>query len=233
MKKRELLSNAGAALGLAVVLLVGGTTGATAADESRYDTPDVRDFYTKYGVDEATQDRLIASMEEGDLIDALSSGEEPVSAEEILRDGVIEVVYTYQDGSVAVTSLENPEPLLPGSISPRAVSGCTINSGSGYVTATNCLVNHTAAYASLSFRANYQRYASATGGSISPRYGTDVISSTIGSISSQSLTLVRANSTATEPAVATLYGYLSGGVFSEDLYLSLRVSGSAAWTTTY
>ncbi len=190
----------------------------------------MRSFFTEYGVDVDTQDALIASMESGDLIDALKSGEEPVSSTTQIQDGFEETILTYADGSVGVTALEIPRPAPTTGASTRAISGCTVHSGAGWASSTNCKVSHTAAYASLSFYANYQQTAS--GGSISnPRDG--VINTTIGSVSNKTLKLIRANSTSSQPAVATLHGYWSTGSVTEDLYLSLRVNSSGGWTTTY
>ncbi len=200
------------------------------ATESPYDTPEVRAFFTEYGVDSDTQDALVASMEAGDLIDALKSGQEPVSSQTQIKDGFEETVLTYADGSVGVTAMEIPQPAPTTGVSARAISGCTVHSGAGWASSTNCKVSHTAAYASLSFYANYQQTAS--GGSIS-NIRDSSISATFGSVSDKSLKLIRANSTSSQPAVATLHGYWSSGTLAEDLYLSLRVNASGGWTTTY
>ncbi len=218
-----------AALGVAFVMALGAPQLA-GATESPYDTPDVRAFFAEYGVDPDTQDALIASMESGDMIDALKAGQEPVSSTTQIRDGFEETVLTYADGSVGVTALEIPQPAPTTDVSARAISGCTVNSGAGWASSSNCKVSHSAAYATLSFYANYQQTAS--GGTISnPRNGE--ISATFGSVSNKSLKLIRANSTSSQPAVATLHGYWSSSSVAEDLYLSLRVNAGGGWTTTY
>lgn len=66
----------------------------------------------------------------------------------------------------------------------------------------------------------------------SPWLETPLLSSGIGA-GWQGLKLIRANSTSSQPAVATLHGYWSSGSLPEDLYLSLRVNASGGWTTTY
>lgn len=218
-----------AALGVAFIMALSVPQTASAT-ESPYDTPEVRAFFTEYGVDAATQDELVASMASGDLIDALKSGEEPVSSTTQVRDGFEETVLTYADGSVGVTALEVPQPAPTSGVSARAISGCTVHSGAGWASSTNCKVSHSAAYASLSFYANYQQTSS--GGSIS-NIRNGEISATFGSVSDKSLKLIRANSTSSQPAVATLHGYWNSGSLAEDLYLSLRVNAGGGWTTTY
>lgn len=218
-----------AALGVAFVMALGAPQLA-GATESPYDTPDVRAFFAEYGVDADTQNALIASMESGDVIDALKAGEEPLSSTTQIRDGFEETVLTYADGSVGVTALEIPQPAPTTDVSTRAISGCTVNSGPGWASSSNCKVSHSAAYASLSFYANYQQTAS--GGSIS-NLRDEAISASFGSVSNKSLKLIRAKSTSSQPAVATLHGHWSSGSVAEDLYLSLRVNAGGGWTTTY
>ncbi|MCC4909083.1 hypothetical protein [Microbacterium sp. cx-59] len=213
------------------MLFVGSA--ANAAEITSDDSAAFEEFYDRYGVDDATQQRLIQVLESGELLDSMTSGAEPVSTVETDAEGSTEIISTFEDGSISVTSLEKPS-VAPsdGTVAPRAVSGCTLYNGGGFASYSNCLVSNGNGTTSLQFRADYSR--SANSASISNWRDAQVVAH-YGTASAPTLTPVRTTATPQQPAVVTMYSRFTSynGLSSEDLYLSLRVSPSQAWTTTY
>ncbi|WP_299169022.1 hypothetical protein [uncultured Arthrobacter sp.] len=65
----------------------------------------------------------------------------PVSAVERTTEAFITTITTYPDGSISVSEQEQPQNvqfLDPNVISPMSISGCTVSSGSGYSSRSNC-----------------------------------------------------------------------------------------------
>lgn len=137
LKSRALLG-AFATAASAALVVVGAAMPAQAAISVDADSASVQtvsdvtksaaDFLAKYGVDQATADTLIAEYENGGKWDSFSSETTPVSTQTQRVAGFDETVKHYADGSVAVSRLQVPRVVTPGTIQPMdAVHGCTVS----------------------------------------------------------------------------------------------------------
>lgn len=96
-----------------------------------------RSFMTKYGVDDATQDNLLAKLKRGQAWDALNGESSPVSEETTTVDQEQVTIKTYADGSIEVSSGLNISELksaAAGDISTFSIGSCDQILGSGPVT---------------------------------------------------------------------------------------------------
>lgn len=210
-----------------------GATSPAMAEPTQSAEPDWSPFVlwiSSYGVNTATQTALVGKLSAGEILDSarggvpISTSDQSTAAQSILVD-------TYADGSISVSTLERPSVAKLG-IAPLAITGCSVSSGAGYASYSNCLVQQSNGTVTLQFRANYSRF---TGGANISWYGTQAVSALYGTATYPSLTLVRASQSGSLPAVVTAHSrYTSwNGASSEDIYLSLRVNSGSAWTTTY
>lgn len=110
-----------------------------------------------YGVPAGTQAALLRKLEAGEPWDSLA-GSEAVDVRTVVSAQGRETIAVFEDGSVAVTTMEEPQATASGSnpINPGSVSGCTVT-GVGTVKRTlrNCLVEFDVLLTGMSFRANY------------------------------------------------------------------------------
>jgi len=134
---------------------------------------------------------------------------------------------------VRVTELEVPdENVVEAGIGARAITGCTYTTGTGYSNYANCSVNIVTELVTTKFKASYSRNAqfgqitAASTPQVVAAYGTSTL---------PTLSVIRAKSSGSLEALAQLHSYYTShtGSSSEDLYLSLRVNASTAWTTNY
>ena len=132
-----------------------------------------------------------------------------------------------------VTELEVPdENVVEAGIGARAITGCTYTTGTGYSNYANCSVNIVTELVTTKFKASYSRNAqfgqitAASTPQVVAAYGTSTL---------PTLSVIRAKSSGSLEALAQLHSYYTShtGSSSEDLYLSLRVNASTAWTTNY
>lgn len=128
---------------LAAVLALTLTTPAVASPAHPQDSVDygpLFEFWDRYGVDQATQTRLFAELQAGEMWDVLVEGSEPVSTETSTTNGVTTTLYTYADGSIAVTTVDNPGANAGrgGGASPASVTKCSYSGGSYWYSYTDC-----------------------------------------------------------------------------------------------
>jgi hypothetical protein len=215
-----------------------GAVPATAAT-SNQDQTALRDWFTAQGVSSGTQDVLIAKLDSGKLLDSMSGSVQPTSTTSTQTSTELVNRSVYPDGSVAVTSIETPATSSPGltvrtrSLQPQQITGCKESNGGGYVVDSNCKVEIATGPYDLWFNATYERY---TGGAqidtankpnAVTKYGNVTVGPTV--------SIKRKKQNGTLEAYAqehALYKSTSLGS-SEDLYVSLRVTTSRAWTTNY
>ncbi|WP_460739307.1 hypothetical protein [Microbacterium neimengense] len=215
------------------MVFLGATSASATSTTTTADAAAFEEFYDRYGVDEATQSALLEQLDAGEILDSMTSGAEPVTTYERDSAQQTEFVSVFEDGSISVTGFEKPvEEVDEGAVGTRAVSDCTSYSGGGYASYANCLVSNGNGTMSLQFRADYSRWAS--GASISNARDAQVVAH-YGTATAPTLTTVRASATPQQEAVVTMYSRFTSwnGLSSEDLYLSLRVNATQAWTTTY
>lgn len=152
---------------LASVALVAGFGSAASGSEVRLaggmelsddNASQLAAFFDRYGVPMATQEYLLDKLERGVPWDSLSEGVEPVSTDSRTVGGMDEMIHTYGDGSIGVTSVEAPgETPEQGTITPMAgISGCTATSSGVTRYRKNCTVKHAAGLITMSFTADYQ-----------------------------------------------------------------------------
>ncbi|MDY0828468.1 hypothetical protein SK224_04935 [Microbacterium sp. BG28] len=231
--KKSTITKACLAVATAGAMVFLGATSASATSPTTADAAAFEEFYDRYGVDEVTQNDLLEQLAAGEILDSMTSGAEPVTTYERDSAEQTEYVSVFEDGSISVTGFEKPvEEVNEGGVGTRAVSDCTSYSGGGYASYANCLVSNGNGTMSLQFRADYSRWAS--GASISNARDAQVVAH-YGTATAPTLTTVRANATPQQEAVVTMYSRFTSwnGLSSEDLYLSLRVNATQAWTTTY
>jgi hypothetical protein len=203
---------------------------AATSDDEAY----TRSFLTEYGVPTTTQDALVDKLSHGQTLDSAKSGAIPVSSRTITTATADEVVSTFADGSISVSGTEQAAPAASGSIAPRAIKGCKESNGGGYVVMSGCTVYLQTASYELSFKATYERY---TGGAQidSAPSSSLYVNAFWGSVDSKSLAIKRKKQDGSKDAVATAHAHYVGntGHQSEDLYMSLHVNSSKAFTTNY
>lgn len=93
---------------------------------------ELRDFLTRNGVEEKTQNELLRKLDQGKPWDSFS-GAQPVRSVKNVVNGVENVTKYYADGSVEVSSMDQAKsPAVSGAPSLRSVGGCRLTSGSHY-----------------------------------------------------------------------------------------------------
>ncbi len=118
-----------------------------------------REFLTEFGVSAETQDELMDAARRGDFGMAEDPRAVPVSVEQRVVRGSDREVLRYSDGSVSVLETQRPTVLQSGlGISPAAVTGCTVRSGTGYTNYTGCKVHYRSHIFSFGFYANFSTH---------------------------------------------------------------------------
>ncbi|WIE62250.1 hypothetical protein DEI97_003645 [Curtobacterium sp. MCLR17_032] len=228
------------ATAIAGTLVVGMFSAAPAtAATSGQDQTALRDWFTSQGISSATQDALIAKLDSGKLLDSMSQSVQPTSSTSVETSTELVSRSVYPDGSVAVTSLETPETTSAGakagtrSLQPQQITGCKESNGGGYVVESNCKVEIATGPYDLWFNATYERY---TGGAqIDTANKPNAVVKYGNLVAAPTVSIKRKKQNGSIEAYAqehALYKSTSLGS-SEDLYVSLRVTTSRAWTTNY
>lgn len=225
---------AGSAVGLlaAATIALGSVAPAAADTPDGHDWNQLRAWFTVYGVSAGHQNELIATLDSGGVLDSMRAGGVPVKEQLVESDNATTTITTFADHSVSVGTVEKPAPTDGSSNQPRAISGCSTYSSGGAVSYQNCQVSQSNGTVTLEFKADYSRWAS--GASIANWRDANAIVN-YGSATTPDWSFIRSSATVTTPATVTAHSRYTtyNGAGSEDLYLSLRVSSSQAWTTTY
>ncbi|WP_416393828.1 MULTISPECIES: hypothetical protein [unclassified Curtobacterium] len=212
---------------------------ATAATTSGQDQTALREWFTSQGIPATTQDALVAKLDSGKLLDSMSGSVKPVSTTTTQNATELVSRSVYPDGSVAVTSLETPSSnsasAAPGarSLQPEQITGCKESNGGGYVVESNCKVEIATGPYDLWFNATYERY---TGGAqIDTANHPNGVVKYGNIVSGPTVSIKRKKQNGSLEAYAQEHAKYesNGGGTSEDLYVSLRVTTSKAWTTNY
>lgn len=203
-------------------------------DQKLYDEGilQVKDFLNQYGVTESTQNELIEKINNGQILDSMKEGAEAVSVYKINNSDVVETVAVYPDGSISVTGIEpnNDEFREHDNITPFAIEGGSIISGSGYTGYKDRRVYHNTGIINAQFQADY---TIVNGGNdfISNVYDEKIMVF-LGNHSNTNLKIVRRTETLDNPAQAKLSFDLKyyTGAFSGNVFLQLFVGNNRAYT---
>lgn len=219
-------NRAGASLAIAALVVVASglaPASATSDVEPDHQFTSVREFWTANGVSTATQEALVDKLGSGELIDANKAVAEPVSVESTWTDGREVTVATFPDGSIVVTSAEQPRTPAPGQISTQAgavYGNCKVTSGSGWINYKNCEVVGDSGTYRIGFNVTYEKYSG--GYAQIKSSGNAQSASGFGSITAPTRSLWRPKSAATQQAVVKYHseytGYLSA--HQTDVYLA-------------
>ncbi|WP_223585974.1 hypothetical protein [Microbacterium sp. OVT16B] len=192
----------------------------TAADEDAYGTSEAAmvAVWTEYDVPAATQDQLLAKLDQGTPLDSML-GLAPVSQEEHSEGAKQVTVSRFSDGSVAVSSIAPDSSSLA-----RSVDGCT-TVATTY--ATNCKVYGWLGPVEMSFRSSYtknDRHASVY------NWGQTTWGCGPGTCSEPVFELVRqyqSGESAAQINLKTNYNFATGNT---SVTLSLFVKDRTAWS---
>lgn len=188
--------------------------------------------FDRYDVSLEDQEGLIDKFEAGQLWDSMSDAG-PVTTE---TNAAGETVERFADGSIAVTSIEQPSE-SKGEISPMGVSRCRAVAGSnGYSKRVDCLVNFNTVQVNQSFEADYQVKSGAAGRILAVRNPVYWCYFPFCSMSSATPKITRSTSSGSTPATARLtqqitYRNAAGNdIISSTLWVQLNVT-TRAWST--
>ena len=188
------------------------------------DTSAVEEFLEGQGVPEPTIQALAAKLQRGELLDSQRSSQNPVST--TTTGG--ETKFVYADGSVRVVELTAaPGPQTLG----NTISGCTFQGGTGSVSYSNCLVQTTDGITVLQFRSGYSRWS---GGASVQNWNSASAATAYGSVTTATFTFTRAQYNGAPATVQAHTHFESWNhLSSEDIYLNLNVTPSAAAVSVY
>lgn len=190
-----------------------------------------RAFMTEFGVPANTQEELLAALKEGDMGLANSPDARPVSVETEARDGSTFEISTYADGSIAVIEREIPVVVKPGTVTPYAVTGCSVSSGSGYSNYTGCKIHYRTHVFSYGFYANFTLVQGLYNDQITRAYGQFQEYAVGHTRDSWSLRVLKATETSSGPAHAELaiVYTVSPGIGQVTKGVRLKVGGNSYW----
>lgn len=221
-----------AVLGL---VLLGSAAVSASGGDFEDEEAQFRAFYNEWGVSSQVQDGLVELLENGELLDSMRAGEP--SSSELLDDGDSLVrIDTYPDGSILVLEVEKPDEDLPPSsgVGPLAnsLTGCSVSSGGGWASYSNCLVKANTGTMVIQFRVSYEKYAGANAKLLSSHSGSS--SAAYGTITLPKRSLWRPNSTAVQKATVKYHAKFKSwnGAASEDIYLGFWLSANGTWSIT-
>lgn len=212
-------------LALASVMAPAASASTLAPDERA----ELTSFLTEYSVPADTQATLLSELEAGELWDSMRPDASAVTTSQEIVGDAVQVVARFADGSVGVSSVEQGVERPAGTISPRAINGCTATSSGTTRIRTNCDVTYTTGVITMHFTANYRwsyRSASSTYvGSAQIEAANSPRITAIGmSASDPKVEIVRRIAATGAPAVARAYSQVTiAGVLSSTAEMKLIV----------
>ncbi|MCR2043797.1 hypothetical protein NSA23_06645 [Anaerosalibacter massiliensis] len=219
---------------LLTIILGGGITCYADSVESNVvnlseeDKLEIREMLDELNIDKTTQDNLINKLENNQIWDCMDEEQVSKIPENYFNVSIDEPVkrYTFPDGSVIETKLELPM------ISPSAVTGGSVSSGSGYTSVRGAKVSTKKGLVGMGFYADYTNVNGAYD------YISRVYDSWVkvvgGSYSNRKLKIVKKREDISGPAEAKLSADVSwvGGVTGAGTeWLKLRVGKDKAWSS--
>lgn len=196
-----------------LITLVGGAAPASARETADH-LDQARDFLADYGVDDATQGRLIASYLAGERWDSFDSDSSPVQSTTRELPGVVQTIARYEDGSVSVTSIERPQEQTTGE-ADSSPAGCTADGDER----NNCTVDTWVGLIQLSFKASYN-------------VATDTVTNVYGAGwqigGACSSSLVYLGIPATDMGRLDVSAQMCGAPYNSTFFLAVTVDGGVA-----
>ncbi|MBG9692714.1 hypothetical protein V4V34_07115 [Lysinibacillus sphaericus] len=196
-------------------------------------------FLNKYHVDNETQRDLLEKVSNGELLDS-NLNKEPINTYTVESNNVTENVAVFEDGSIAVTSVDLSEATIEevpnteknsAMISPFSISGGSITSGSGYTNYKNAYINQSTLTIAAAFYADFT-VVNGVGSYITYVNQGYYLKVYTGYASGDSLTVVNAKETGSQPAEAILkWTYVAySGAASNTNWLKLHLQNGKATT---
>lgn len=140
--KRVLTSIALGALLLAAAPVAASAAAAAPSSGDEVTIAEIRERMTDFGINEATQESLIAGILAGDMPDA-DGGAAPVSSSTRTENGETITRFEFADGSASEAVVQIPG--ASGGISTQAIGSCTKSSSTTYGNYwQNCYVDYNA-----------------------------------------------------------------------------------------
>lgn len=209
-----------ARIAAALLLTISMTTAANASDST---SADVYKRMNELGVAAEYQDSLVALIISGGVPLSNIEGSVPVSVRSYIQSNWSITKSVYADGSVSESKYELPQsPLL------RSISGCKVQSGTGYKNYRGCIVSNHTIPMSFGFTADYGIVLGARD-AIFSAYDPFVFCFG-GSCSDGTLNITKKYEDATGAANAKLASVytLAGGFVSYTASISLQVGSDSA-----
>lgn len=182
---------------------------------------------TEFDVPAATQDELLDAARRGELSQSDDPTAVPVSVDTLIRDDAVQEVSTFEDGSIQVVERERPVVVPKGMVTPLAVTGCRVTSGSGSSNYSTCKVHYRTHVFSYGFYANF---------TITPYYdqitwaGSQFQEYVIGhSRNEWGVSVIKSNESSTGPAHAALWIDYTTGLYEIRKGVRLKVGGNTYW----
>jgi hypothetical protein len=127
-------------------------------------------IWDQWGVLKKTQSQLLAKLSAGQAWDSLKGGVAK-SARTVNQSGKTVTVLTYGDGSIVISTIDNPSlaPSSSGGITPNSIGYCTITGGSYWYDYENCAATINHVIYGMEFYFSYQGGGSSS--SITNYYG--------------------------------------------------------------
>ena len=122
---------------------------------SSEDKMEISDILTSYGVDEGKAQYLVSRYEHGYAWDSFTPGKQPIAATQRKTLYSVETVKTYEDGSIAVSTVPNFEALADAP-QTRGITGCQYHQSGSTRYWKNCDGTVNLAVISMGFNFNYQ-----------------------------------------------------------------------------
>ena len=122
---------------------------------SAEDKMEISDILTSYGVDEGKAQYLVSRYEHGYAWDSFTPGKQPIAATQRKTLYSVETVKTYEDGSIAVSTVPNFEALADAP-QTRGITGCQYRQSGSTRYWKNCDGTVNLAVISMGFNFNYQ-----------------------------------------------------------------------------
>lgn len=150
---------------LAIAAIAATLAGISASPAQAETDPQTQQYVTAltanlaaHGVAPDVQDQLVAKFLKGVLPDSDTGKASPVSTTEKSEDGKLVTRYVYADGSVAVSTAEQPPVEQAGRVSPQAIAGCHHTVDRDQNTFTGCEVGWSANTWTVGWYADFGYY---------------------------------------------------------------------------
>lgn len=117
--------------------------------------------FASYGVNEEVAVGLLDKFQQGYLLDSMKPDAVPISSVKSVHGTEIEVIETYEDGSIVVSTVPNLDGIknaaTDNAIQLRSVSGCTFSSGGAYAGYwKNCVASENLIVVRMGFTFDYE-----------------------------------------------------------------------------